>query len=341
MAETTPAPKAALRVVLWIITLVAIAATAAVWFSTQSTAAPPRVALVTADQTAFWESLIDGAEAAASELGVELTVERPNGTMDSQTDTLESLLAQGYDGIAVSPVDAVKQGITLRKVAAGSRLITVDSDSDLSGRICFVGTDNYGAGRQCGQLVKEALPAGGRIAIVMGPIDKENGNRRRQGVIDELLDRSDGPGRPVEPLEEEHAGDMFTVAATLIDNIDPAAAESNVAELLAADPDIDVLVGLYGYSTPAILRALQAAGRTDVKVVGFDDDPETLAGVSDGRVFATIAQDQFNYGYHTVRLLADAAKGQAHIAIPLTEKVWYPPLVVRSDNVETFRAGQN
>lgn len=330
----------ALRPILWLIVVAACVATGAFWFTTSRTAPPPRIALVTADQTAYWERLIEGAQAAADDLGVQLTIEQPDGTMDNQIDVLDRLLAAGYDGIGVSPVDAVKQGITLRKVAASSRLVTVDSDSEYSGRICFVGADNYAMGRQCGELIKQAMPDGARIAIVMGPIEKENGERRRQGLIDELLDRSYGPGRPVEPIDEEHSNGTYTVAVTLIDAIDPAAAKANAVAALTEDPSINCIVGLFGYSTPSALDALAELDRDDVTVVGFDDDPATLAAVKDGRVFATIAQDQFNYGFNTIELLARAANDQAHIAIPITERVHFPPLVVTADTVETFGAGR-
>ena len=89
------------------------------------------------------------------------------------------------------------------------------------------------------------------------------------------------------------------------------------------------------------LAALEELNRSDVTVVGFDDDPVTLAAVEDGRVFATIAQDQFNYGFNTIELLARAAEGQAHIAIPITERVHFPPLVVTAETVESFQAGRN
>ena len=329
-----------LRAGLWLIVIAAIAATAFVWNNSRPVTVQPKVALVTADQTGYWDLVIEGARAAAAEEGVLLTIEQPDGSLDGQIDAIERLLAAGYDGMAVSPVDSVKQGITLRKVAANSRLVTVDSDSGVSGRICFVGADNYAAGRRCGELVKQALPNGGNIAIVMGPIDKENGAKRRQGLIDELLDRSYGPGRPVEPLDEEHGNGTYTVVATLTDEIDPAAAEANVTALLAERDDIDGVVGLFGYSTPAALRAIQTAGRSDLQVIGFDDDPEMLAAVSEGRAAATIAQDQFNYGFHAVTLLAAAARGEVQ-AIPITETVHFPPLVVTAENVDTFRVGRN
>ena len=340
MTAASGSAKSAVRIVFWLVVVVAAVVVTAAVLRMNAATTPARVALITADGTAYWDRLIEGAEVAANEFDVQLTVQKADGTLDTQTDLMLNLLEQGYAGMAVSPVDAVKQGVALRRVAASSRLITVDSDSDLSGRICFVGADNYAAGRLCGELVKQALPEGGRVMIVMGPIDKANGERRRQGLIDELLDRSYGPGRPVEPLEEIHSGEQYSVVRTLIDEIDPEAAEANVLAALGEDSDVDCIVGLYGYSTPAALRAMASAGASGIKVIGFDDDAETLAGVADGRVFATIAQDQFNYGYHTVRLLADAASGKAQLSIPITERVHFPPLVVNQDNLETFRTGQ-
>jgi ribose transport system substrate-binding protein len=54
---------------------------------------------------------------------------------------------------------------------------------------------NYDAGRMCGELVKEAMPGGGSVMIFVGRVEQDNARLRRQGVIDELLDRSHDPTR--------------------------------------------------------------------------------------------------------------------------------------------------
>ena len=56
----------------------------------------------------------------------------------------------------------------------------------------YVGMDNYRAGRMAGALVKEALPEGGNVVIFIGRLEQDNSKRRRQGTIDEILDRPDG-----------------------------------------------------------------------------------------------------------------------------------------------------
>ena len=324
------------RVVLWAVVIAASSATAFFVAQRQSAQQPARIALVTADGDNYWDLVIAGAQEAADNLGVKLEVIRADGTLRDQNGKIYELLDAGYDGFAVSPVDAVKQGLTLRGVSKTSRLVTLDSDSEFSGRLCFVGADNYAAGRQAGELVKQAIPSGGNVLIVMGPIDKENGERRRQGIIDELLDRSYGPGRPTEPIDEIHSGGTYTVAATLMDEIDPEAATAGVEAYLAENPSVDCIVGIYAYSTPAVLDALSNAEVEGVQVVGFDDKDETIEAIRDGRVFAAIAQDQYNYGVNAIRLLADAAEGKADLAIPITERMHFPPAIVTSENVDAF-----
>src|SRR6188768_4040760 len=102
---------------------------------------------------------------------------------------IEGLLARGIDGVVISPVDAKNQVDLINEVAARCPVITHDSDASDSKRLCFVGMDNYKAGRAAGKLVKEALPDGGKIMIFVGRLEQLNAQQRRQGVIDELLDR--------------------------------------------------------------------------------------------------------------------------------------------------------
>ena len=64
--------------------------------------------------------------------------------------------------------------------------ITQDSDAPNSDRICYVGTNNYKAGREAGKLIRAALPNGGKIVIFAQSLDAQNVRDRKQGIIDEL-----------------------------------------------------------------------------------------------------------------------------------------------------------
>lgn len=111
----------------------------------------------------------------------------PNG-VDDQNRMVQTLLANKIDGIAISPIDPDNQAELLDEACKRTILITHDSDAPHSQRVCYIGMDNYIAGRMCGQLVKEALPDGGSLMLFVGRLGQANARLRQQGIIDELLD---------------------------------------------------------------------------------------------------------------------------------------------------------
>lgn len=166
-----------------------------------SAADRPTVAFVTNGIAAFWVIAEKGAQDAAREFDVNLEVRMPtpDGPVAVQKRMLEELLTMGMDGIAVSPINPENQADILNTVAERTILITHDSDAPDSKRLCYVGMSNYQAGRMCGELVKEAMPDGGTVMIFVGRLEQLNARHRRQGLIDELLDRSHDPDRFDEP----------------------------------------------------------------------------------------------------------------------------------------------
>jgi len=180
----------------------------------------PRLAFVTNCVAEFWTVGSFGVEAAKSEFGVDAVVRMPaNGTAEEQKRILEDLLAKGVQGIAVSPKDPENMTALLDKVAGRALLVTHDSDAPKSKRLCYVGMDNYDAGRICGQLVKDALPDGGAVVLFVGNLDQDNARRRRQGVVDELLDRSRDPSRFDKQDAVLKAG-KYEIRATFTDQFD-------------------------------------------------------------------------------------------------------------------------
>ena len=89
----------------------------------------------------------------------------------------------------MSPLDPKNQTALLNRVAEKVTLLCHDSDAPDSNRLFYLGTNNYMGGRQVGKLVKEALPDGGKLMIFVGKLDVLNAQQRRQGVIDELMDK--------------------------------------------------------------------------------------------------------------------------------------------------------
>lgn len=321
----------------WLFFILLIVVALGILFAAGVFKSDPKVALV-AGEGAYWELVINGAEEAARQYDVDLTVIRSKPEQAAQSQTIRDLLGKRYDGVAVSPIDPVVQAAVLAELAADTRLVTYDSDSPLSRRICFVGTDNYTAGRICGDYVRQAVPDGGEIILSISNLEKENGQRRRQGVIDELLDRPYEREHPMDPADAPPLkGERFIIVTTLIDHADPKAAPELAAKALQDHPNVKCIVGLNAYSTPAILQALEQSKKLgQVKVVGFDNAPETVAGIEAGNVFATVVQDQFGAGFHAVRILSESARGDQS-GLPMFQRRTLPVEVVTKENVSAAR----
>jgi len=321
--------RSRLPLVLLLLLLVVVAAGGWMWQSGmfQSRA---KLAMVTAGSTGtYWELIERGAKDAADRYNVNLTVIHPSSSDEpSQTTAIQALMGKGYDGVAISPNDPPRQASALADIAADTNgnLITFDSDSAVSRRLCFIGTDNYDAGRVCAEYIRQAIPAGGEVIISIGSLDKENGQRRRQGVIDGLLERSMERLRPMDPVDgmlKDQAHPKYTVVATLIDGIDPAKATAMAADALKKYPDVKCFAGLFAYSTPSILKALSDANQLGkVQIVGFDANESTLDGVEAGTVYTSVIQDAYGIGFQAIRTLADVTRGDKRFAVPMFPTVY-------------------
>ena len=178
-----------------------------------------------------------------------------------QSQKIRDLVAQGIGGIIVSPVKPDAQTPLFNEVAAKIPIITVDSDSPKCNRIAFVGTNNYEAGRQIADLLKQALPDGGQIMICVGSVESDNGKSRRDGLIDALSNRDRDDARASAPADQKIEAGKYSILQTLLDGSDPAKAKSLAVDALKANPDLNGFVCLWSYNTPAALDALKETGK--------------------------------------------------------------------------------
>ena len=298
-----------------------------------------RIAYVTNGVDPFWNTAAAGVKAAAKEFKVDAEVHMPaKGTVD-QKRIVESLLTSGVNGIAISPVDAKNQVDLINEAARVTKVITHDSDAPDSKRICFVGMNNYTAGRAAGKLVKEAIPNGGKVMLFVGRLEQLNAQQRRQGIIDELLDKSEQSltNMTYDPPGKELSGAKYIVLDTRTDNFDYSRAKANAEDAITAFPDLACMVGLFAYNPPNCLEALKSAKKNgQIKLVAFDEADATLQGISNGDVHGTVSQQPYLYGYHSVRILAGLARGDNSV-LPPGGFFEVPIVQVRKDNVEKFR----
>ncbi len=279
-----------------------------------------RLAFVTNNASDFWTIARKGVEKADAELpGVTSEFKIPSdGTAAEQKRIVDDLLAAGVDGIAISPVDPDNQTQLINDLAKQTLVFTQDSDAPKSDRACYVGTDNVEAGRQAGGLIKEALPQGGKIMVFVGKLDARNAAERLQGI------------------KEAIAGSNVQIIDVRTDDTDRVRAKSNVSDTLVRYPDVAALVGLWSYNGPAILNAVREAGKTgQVKIIAFDEEDETLAGIKDGSIYGTVVQQPYEFGYQAIKMMAQSLAGDRS-QIPANKQKFVETMVVKRDTVEEF-----
>ncbi len=293
------------------------------------------LAYITNGVASFWVIAEKGARDAGKQLNVPVSVHMPAEGISDQKRIVEDLLTRGVGGIAISLIDPDNQTEMVNQATRQTHVITQDSDAAQSNREVYIGMDNYVAGRMAGELVKESLPEGGKLAIFIGRLEQDNARRRRQGVIDELLDRSFDSSR-FDPPGSELKNHKYDVSITLTDQFDRAKAKANVEDIIASHADIKGLIGLFAYNPPAILEAVQQSGKAaQIKVFGFDEAEETLKAIEAGKCEGTIVQNPYQYGYESIRVLKALSQNDRSL-IPENRFINIPAKKITRANVTEF-----
>jgi ribose transport system substrate-binding protein len=249
--------------------------------------------MITNNSASFWEAAEKGLDAGKSEAGVEakrLTPAAQQPTHSDQKKVFEQALAASSDGIAVTPIDPEAFAPLIDEaMEKGTPVITFDSDSDKSKRLCYLGTNNFEAGKAAGEAAKKALPEGGKFVAFVGNMSSANARERYEGFLEAVK------GSKIEMLQEPFQ-----------DKADPNAAIRNANDAITKYGDkINGMLGIYAYNGPACLKALEDAKMLGkVKIITFDGAPETLAALQGKKIDAAIVQKPYEFGRLSVKLLA-------------------------------------
>ena len=268
----------------------------------------------------FIQQIVDGAEAAAADLNVELQVVGPeDGSAETQLSLVDSLVASGVQGIATS-VPGESMASRLNEIVAGGTPVVQFNLLVTSVNAPYVGERSVGSGRILGEKVLEQL--GGETAT--GKV-----------IIGNCF-----PGFPV--LENRAKGVQESLAvATGIEVLGPfdvkVAANENYAAweaLLAANPDAKALIGLCAPDI-ASLGKLQAAN-PDTRFVsgGYDLTAENLAEIKAGNAYISLGQTPFMQGYLPVKMLADTIRGEVNVDLSAGGFLDAGTEIVTADSVE-------
>ena len=250
------------------------------------------IAMVVNVAADYWKAGQVGFLKGCSDLGISSSkctfFAPPNGKLTEQTSELETLDSQGVTGYSISAIDPASAKGTIA-TDTGKGIFVLAIDSPLPGTAAaglYLGTPNYDAGFAAGTAMKAALNGTGKVAILVGSLTALNAVQRIQGF-------------------EAAMGSGITVVQKLNDNLSAATATSDAETILANNPDVNGLYGVYSYDGPALAQAVVSAKKTaSVKIVSDDSDAQTLGFISDGTIYATIVQMPYQQGYTGAYIMA-------------------------------------
>lgn len=239
---------------------------------------------------AYWDAAKKGVENANKELGLNAKFQEPTQMdISQQLSILTTLLSQGSTGFSVSAIQP--SSLTSFINSAKDKnvpVIAIDSPLDTFKSVpLYLGTPNYEAGQNAGRAMKQLLPNGGDVAILVGSLTALNAVQRIQGFKDALK------------------GSSIKVFQTYNDGGDANKALQNASAAYQADPNLKAFYGVYSYDGPSAGQAVQSAGKTGKTIVVADDsEPKTLAFLKAGVVQAMVLQQPYQQGYMSVYILA-------------------------------------
>jgi ribose transport system substrate-binding protein len=325
------------QIAFWALALAAIAA--AVWYNLQvfqpkRSTETPSLVLITSGSGPYWQLTANGARAAAKAHRVNLEVKMPkmSENLEQQMLFLAEIDRDKLGGVAFSPIDPEAQTRLINEMAHETYVVTLDSDAPLSERHCHIGTSNIDAGRLCAELVAEALPEGGKVALLLANLTKSSGVDRKH-AFEESLGRPK-PGAPPQPDAPK-----FEIVGTLVDDGDDEKCRQLIRETLQQHPDLAGFVALNARHGPLLLEVLKAEDKLGkIKLITFDEPKEVLDGLEAGHVFATVAQDPYMYGYESIRRLSSLCRGdRSDLPIVGGGTIHVNAEAIRKENLEKFR----
>ena len=256
------------------------------------------VALVAkSTQTEFWLSVFAGAEAAATEYNLKLTITGPETEEDyeAQNRMVADAVAAGAEALVFSAIDYENNASAIDDAArAGVKIVAIDSSVASEMVSTYIGTDNYAAGRMAAQAALERVEGELTVGIVNYDISSANGQEREHGAVD--------------LLQESGRAEVAAVINTLAE---AGQAKEETEAMLAEHPEINVLLAFNEPTSVGAAEAVSALGLSEsVFLVGFDSNVVTVDGLQEGSVDALVVQNPYAMGYLGVESAYKLLAGQ-------------------------------
>ena len=217
----------------------------------------------------YYSAMVNQAQAIADEKGFKLLVQNANGDPVTQINQINTMVSQGVDLLVVNAVSPAAQKAQLAQVADQVPVMFIDTGIEGVG-FTAVQSDNVKIGTESGKLLAERIGSGQTVNAAIlngGPTDEIVGPDRQKGILDGL----------------QQGGVTVNVVAEASGVYAKDKAVPATENMLAANPDIDLVIGLNDAMALGALDVLRQRGLNDVLVAASaDGQKEALAEIQTG-----------------------------------------------------------
>lgn len=248
-----------------------------------------------------------GCEAAAADLGVNLTYDAPavSGDAAAQLDMFETAIAAKPDAICIGAIDQEACVACMEKAqAAGIPIFCYDNGVNSDIPVTTLATNDIEATRTLAEEIGKGCDGKGGVLIIGHDQTSKNGVERTNGFIDALAELYPD----MEILDVQYSND--------------AAVVTEIAKnMITSNPDAAVIYGTCDNVVNGILNAVSELGvEGKIKVIGYDSGKQQTDAIRAGTVFGSITQAPYSQGYDIVKLAVDYLNGET---IPETINATY------------------
>ncbi len=223
----------------------------------------------------FFKAEADAAAARVKELGYEALVLIHDDDAAKQDELFDTVIAQGVKAIILDNAGADASVAAIQKAKdAGIPSFLIDREINSTGvAVAQIVSNNYQGATLGAEEFVRLMGEAGQYVELIGKESDTNAGIRSQGYNDVI-----GQYPDLELVAQQSANWSQTEAFEKMETI------------LQANPDIKGVIA--GNDTMALgaQAALEAAGKTDVIVVGFDGSPDVIAAIKEGKIAATVLQ---------------------------------------------------
>ena len=253
----------------------------------------------------FFVTLKEGAEKQAKALDYDLAV------LDSQNDpakelaNVEDISVRGVKVLLINPTDSDAVGNAIA-VANQKKLpvITLDRAANKGQVVSHIASDNTAGGEMAGNYIAEKLGKGAKIIQLEGIAGTSAARERGAGFAN---------------AAQAHD---FKILASQPADFDRSKGLNVMENLLTAQPEVQGVFAQNDEMALGALRAIQAAGKKDLVLVGFDGTDDGVKAVKGGKMAATIAQQPEKIGEIGVQTADKVLKGEkVEASIPVELKI--------------------